>query len=394
MSDKTIAEISEIKALVQEGKEADKKVLASLQETVNTNSSETKAAIAKAEDAVKKLEGVSASILEIEQKMLDRVTRGNESPKSLGQIVAASDGYKNFAAKNTRHMSVQANTIIGQEGSPAVNSDTLVAPQRLDGIIAGAFRSLRVRDALPSGVTTSNAIEYTREATMTNNAAETAEGATKPESALTFELLTSPVATIATFIKASKQVLEDSSMLASYIDNRLTFMVDYRYDSQLVNGNGTGQNISGILRAGNYTAFTATTGENALDAINRMIQAVRVADYVPTAVMLNPADWGAIERIKNGTGDDRYVIGNPASSLGAVLWGLPVVVSAAVPSGTAIVGDFTRAYQVFNRMGTIVEMFEQDDTNVQENLVTIRAELRGCLATYVPAAVQAGAITV
>ena len=394
MTDDVLNLVKGVQASVSKMETENEKVLAFLKESTQNNSETSKEALTKADASAAEISKISASILDIEQKLADKVKAGTASPETLGRLVAKSDAYKQFASGEIQKMRVQANTITGQGGSPVTNSDTLVQADRLSGIIPGAFRSLKVKDALPVGTTNSNAVEYTRELAFTNNSAETAEGAQKPESVLTFELVTANVATIAHFIKVSKQVLDDASSLEAYIDNRLRYGVELRYDNQLLNGNGTGQNISGITDTGNNTAFTPVTGENALDSINRAIQAVSVADYMPTAIMLNPADWHAIERIKVGSSDVRYVIGDPASAMGPRLWGLPVVVSNNVGSGKLIVGDFQNAYQVFDRSGVVVEMFEQDADNVQKNLLTVRAEARGTLATFVPAAVQYGDLTV
>ena len=393
MTDTTLDLVKGVQASIDKMETENKTVLASLQEATKNNGEMSKDAVAKADNAAAEIAKVSASILEMEQKLADKVKAGTASPETLGRMVAKSDAYKQFVNGNVQKMRVNANTITGQSGSPAVNSDTLVQADRLAGIVPGAFRSLRVKDVLPVGTTTSNAVEYTRELAFTNNAAETAEAAQKPESSLTFELVTANVATIAHFIKVSKQVLDDASALESYIDNRLRYGVELRYDNQLLNGNGTGQNISGITDTGNHTAFTPVTGENALDSINRMIEKVRLSEYMATAIMLNPADWHAIERLKVGTSDDRYIIGNPSSDMGNRLWGLPVVVTNRLASGKAVVGDFQMAYQVFDRQGVVVEMFEQDSDNVQKNLLTVRAEARGTLATFVPAAVQYGDLT-
>lgn len=393
MSDKDpIALVSQIAASMEQMKKDSADTMAALKEATASAGKDAKDAIAKADELAAKVISASAAITDMEQKLADKVQAGKAAPETLGSMVIKSDAFKQFASGHTNKLRIQANTITGQEGSPAVNSDTLVPAQRLAGIVPGAFRALRVRDVLPSGVTTSNAIEYTRELAFTNAAAETAEGATKPEATLTFELASTTVKTIAHWIKVSKQVLEDSAALESYINTRLSYGVDLRYDAQLLTGNGTGQNISGILDSGNYTAFTPVTGETELDSINRAMTAVRLADYNPTAVMLNPTDWGKIERAKVGTGDARYVVGNPTGVMGPVLWGLPVVVTNNLTAGQFVVGAFDIAYQVFDRSGTVVEMFEQDDTNVQKNLLTVRAERRGALAVYRPASVYAGSL--
>lgn len=387
--------------LVKQADEAIKAMKASskelsdeLKNSVKATDGEVKALSGKLEKLATDISGFSAQLIELEQAQAENVRTGKAPIQTLGQMVIKSDAYKEYAQGNTSKMRFQANTIIGQEGSPLENADTLVAPQRLAGIIPGAFRTLKIRDILPAGVTNSNAIEYPRELSFTNNAAETNEGVAKPESDITFELVTANVKTVPTFLKASKQILEDAPMLQSYIDTRLRYAVDYRIDNQLLNGNGTNPNISGLADSGNYTAFTPVTGENGLDSINRAIYAVYASDYAPTAILMNPADWGALERLKVNPGtDDRYIIGNPSGILGPMLWGLPVIVSNAVASGKFMVASFDILAQVFNRQDTTVEMFEQDEDNVQKNLLTIRAEARLALAIYRPASSQYGSLT-
>jgi HK97 family phage major capsid protein len=352
---------------------------------------ESKSAVEAAEKAAKELKAMGDRLLEIEQKQAEGIKKGYELPKTLGESFATSEEFKAFAEGRTSKARLEIkNTITGQSGSPATNSDTIVAPQRQVGIVSGAFRTLRIRDVMPSGTTSSNLVEYTRELAFTNSAAETAEGATKPEAALTFELVSAPVKTIAHWLKLSKQVMDDAPALASYVDTRLRYGVDLRIDQQLLNGNGSGQNIGGLAKVGNHTAFTPASGDNAIDSINRAIYLVAAADYNATAIILNPADWGAIERTK--TDDNAYVFGAPMK-LAPTLWGLPVIATNTMTAGKFMVGAMDVAAQVWNRQGTTVEMSEADDTNFQKNLVTVRAEARLALAIYRPASIQYGSLT-
>lgn len=372
--------------------EAIEKKQSEIDSMLKSAGAESKSAVEAAEKAAKELKAMGDRLLEIEQKQAEGIKKGYEMPKSLGESFATSDEFKAFAEGRTSKARLEMkNTITGQSGSPAANSDTIVAPQRQVGIVSGAFRTLRIRDVMPSGTTSSNLVEYTRELAFTNSAAETAEGATKPEAALTFELVSAPVKTIAHWLKLSKQVMDDAPALASYVDTRLRYGVDLRIDQQLLNGNGTGQNIGGLAKAGNHTAFTPSSGDNAIDSINRAIYAVAAADYNATAIILNPADWGAIERTK--TNDDAYVFGAP-QKLAPTLWGLPVIATNTMTAGKFMVGAFDMAAQVWNRQGTVVEMSEADDTNFQKNLVTVRAEARLALAIYRPASIQYGNLTV
>jgi HK97 family phage major capsid protein len=399
-ADATAALVTEVKAAVEGIKGQQTKLdelIAKYAKDAEARAGEidktAKEAVEAANKAATEIAALSTRIIEAEQKLADGIQAGKAAPKTLGQLVIETDAFKAFAAgtSNRARMEIQANTITGQTGSPPANSDTLVPTDRLAGIIPGAFRTLKVADVIPSGNTSSNMVEYTRELVFTNDAAEVAEGDTKPESDITFELVNAPVRTIAHWIKLSKQVREDAPALASYVDTRMRYGVELRIDTQLLTGNGSGQNISGLLDGGNYTAFSPTAGETQLDSINRMKYLVEAADYSPTVVILNPATWGDIERLK-GT-DDHYIIGMPQSVIGPVLWGLPVVVTNAMPVGKAHVSAMPILAQQWNRSGVVVEMFEQDDTNVQKNLITVRAEARKALAIYRPASSRYGALT-
>lgn len=396
MSDDTIKLVGEINAKIDGIKTESQKINEAVKASVDATKDEAKAALKVAEESASKVAAMSESIVAMEQKLADKVKNGSAAPESLGHSVIKSEAFKIFAAGASPKFvqRIEANTITGQTGSPAANSDTLVGADRLAGIIDGAYRTLSILDFLPQGTTNSNNIEYAKELAFTNSAAETAEGDTKPQSSLTYTLVNAPIRTIAHWLKVSKQVLEDSAQLQSHIDSRLRYGARLRYEQQIVAGNGTNQNISGMTDGGNYTAFVAESDENILDGINRMIEECRIAEYEPDIIMLNPRDWHEIERTKVGTGDARYVIGDPSSVLSPVLWGKPVIVSNSIPENSGLVGAVRLAYQVWNRSGVVVEMFEQDDTNVQKNLITVRAELRGTLATYLPAAVQFGPLQV
>jgi HK97 family phage major capsid protein len=346
-------------------------------------------------------EEMQSRMKEVEQKIADGLkTTTSDAMETWGKKFVDSDAYAQFKTGVNGKARIEVkNTILGESGSPQDPDGVLAQAQRLPGIVPGAFRSLNVLDFVPVGATNSNAIEYVRDSSWTNDAAETAENGTKPESDLEFELINDPVRTIAHFIKASKQVLDDAPALSSYIDRRMRHGIQHRLQSQVLKGNGTSPNISGVSASGRHTAFTPVTGDNAFDAINKAKYLVIGADYQPNFVFLNPADWGAMERLKAGSSDDRYIAGEGGAlaylnnGLTPMIWGLPVIASNDVASGKFYVGD-SNAIQLFMRSAAVVEMFEQDDTNVQKNLLTIRAEIRAALAVFTPAAIRYGSLTV
>ena len=374
-----------IKAMVKEQEKGSKEGLA--------------VAVALAEKAAANVQICADKIVALEQKLVANIMTGKESPKSFGQILVEDPAYKSFASGQTNKCRitlkngflVQNNTITGQSGSPAANSDVLVAPDRRPGVIPGAFRALRVRDLIPQGNTISNAVEFTRELLFTNNAAETAEGVGKPESVLTFELYSTPVVTIAHWIKISRQILSDAPALVAYIENRLRYGVELREESQIVSGNGVGQNLTGIIVSPNFTAFTPVSGDTAIDSVNRAVRALDAADYPANGIVMNPATWGAIERLKDE--NLGYLVGSPFGAIVPTLWGKPIALTSSMTANKLLVGAFDIAFLYLTRQDTVVEMSESDDTNFQQNLVTIRAEKRGALGGLRPASVLYGNLT-
>lgn len=345
------------------------------------------------------LEEQEARVLEMEQNSAGG-GGGEEPVLSLGQSIVGADAFNEFhKGPNAKaRFDVQLNTIIGESGSPQEPDSVIVTPDRLSGIVPGAFRALNLLDALPMGRTSANQVEYSRELAFTNNAAEAAEAATKAESVLTFEQVNEPVRTIAHFIKASKQVLDDAPLLASYIDLRLRHGVRNRLQTQIAAGNGTAPNLAGLSDTTRSAAYTPATGDNAFDTLSKAKVAVIGAEYEPDFIVLNPIDWGVMERTKISSSDDRYLaaaqdaMSSIANGMIPTIWGLPVITSNAVTSGKFHM--LSRASLMLAlRQDAVVEMFEQDGDNVTENLVTIRAEMRAALISYAPAANRYGSLT-
>lgn len=291
------------------------------------------------------------------------------------------------------------NVIVGDTGSPATPGDTLSLPDRLGRIVPGATRQLSILELLPTEQATSNTVSCTREADFTNAAAgQTQEGAQKPESSMEFDLVEQPVITLATHIGASRQVLSDAPVLRNYIERRLMHFVARALDQQLLTGNGSAGQLSGMMHAGNFTPYVPASGDNQLDSLRKAIAAIQLADYAPQAIILNPGDWRNIELLKDSN-DERYLLAEGGASryvaagMAAQLWGLPVIPSNAMAAGSFLVGDFQSAAIFWDREQMTVEVgYIQDD--FIRNRVRMLCELRCALTVNVPAALVSGTLTV
>lgn len=327
-------------------------------------------------------------LMSLEQKG----SAGDDTPavETMGQQFTKSDAYKAFANGSSQKARVEVkNTVTG--------SSTTVAPDRRPGVVPGAAQLLTLESLFNALPTTSNAVEFTRENVFTNNAAEAAEGASKPESSITFTLVNQPVSTVAHWVKISRQLASDNAALAAYINTRMIYGVNRRVEGQLAIGDGSAPNISGIFKSGNYTAHGYLSGAigSVLPKcvlIRKVIADLKVAGYMADAVLLNPVDWASIEieLLTTVAGQTLLSYNNAGEPR---LFGVPVVESVGVAADTFAVGAFGQAGTIYNREGVTVDLSESDGDNFTKNLITIRAERRLALATEVPGAIRGGDLT-
>jgi HK97 family phage major capsid protein len=346
------------------------------------------------QDEVKKL---ATQADDLDKKLARPGKGGVPETKSLGLQVAESDGFKSFVSNGGGRFKFETKTVLTTDLSVGSQTLTPGVPRAQAGLIRMPEQALTVRDLIPVGRTTSNAIEYPRETSFTNNAATVAEGAAKPESLFDMTLETAPVRTIAHYFRVSKQILDDLGMLQGYIDGRLRYGLALVEEAQILNGNNTGQNLNGIIpQSTDFPASVATSGipggtaATSVDVIRWAKLLVRQSLYPATFVVLNPEDWATIELLKDDAGS--YLYSAFASGAEPRLWGLRVVESDAMTAGTFLVGAGMGA-QIWDREQANVVISTEDQDNIVKNLVTIRGEERLALTVYRPAAFVNGSFT-
>lgn len=349
----------------------------------------------KADEALTAVSEAKARLDELEQKMAVRGSEPQIERKTAGQMFVEADNVKSFLEGGGRgkvavEMDVKA--IISSLTTDADGSaGDLIVPQRL-GILDPVQRRLTIRDLLMQGRTSSSSIQYPKETGFTNSAdtqTETA-GTAKPQSEIKFDIVTTSVTTIAHWVLATRQILDDVPMLRSYIDGRLRYGLKLVEEDQLLNGGGTGTDLNGV-----YTQATAlaanpmvVTTPTKIDVIRVAMLQASLAEFPPNGVVLHPTDWAGIELTKDTAG--AYIIGNPQDSAQPRLWGLPVVPTQAMTIDKFLVGAFGLGAQIFDREDARVEISTEDSDNFRKNLVTILAEERLALAVYRPEAFVKG----
>lgn len=343
--------------------------------------------LTKHTEAANMVEAITARIDEIEQKGV-RAGGSPEAPKSIGERFVEDEGVKAWMgsspSRGKADLRVQAALTSVTTDTDGAVGDALT-PTRIPGILPLAQRRLTVRDLLTQGRMDGNTLEYVKETGFTNAAAPVAEAAAKPESTLKLDLLSTTAKVIAHFMKASRQVLDDVSQLRSVIDQRLMYGLAYIEESQILNGDGTGQNLNGIVtQATAYVApFDPAGTETAIDFIRLAMLQASLAEYPASGIVMHPTDWARIELTKDSAGG--YIIGNPQQLGQPTLWGLPVVATQAMTVDKFLVGAFKLGAQIFDRWDARVEVGYVND-DFTKNLVTILAEERLALAVYRPQA--------
>ena len=349
-----------------------------------------------ADEALVGMNEAKARLDELEQKIARKGADDETRPRSIGEQVLAADEMKAFLASRASRgrASVEVKAIITSLTTDAMGSaGDLIVPDRLPGILAPGQRRLTVRDLLTPGRTSSTSVQYVKETGFTNAAATVSEttGALKPQSDIKFDIATSSVTTIAHWVLATRQILDDAPMLQSYIDGRLRYGLALVEENQLLNGGGTGTDLNGIYTQA--TAFTAPITIPApvtrIDVLRLAVLKSALAELPTTGAVLHPADWASIELLKETTG--AYLIGNPQGALAPTLWSLPIVATQAISQGNFLTGAFRLGAQIFDRWDARVEVSTEDDQNFRKNLVTILAEERLALAVYRPEAFVKGA---
>jgi len=319
--------------------------------------------------------------------------------RDLGYEFVNSDAFKAFAERKQMGVSSEFPTnvmfpefkgyglkdTLGTDSSLA-DVDTQYVPEttRLPGILEPREQPTVVADLFRQGSTSQNAITFMEETTTTNAAAETAEGALKPESAIDFTEASSPVRKIATWIPVTEEAFADVPALRSYVNGRLRTFVLQREDSQLLVGDGIAPNLQGILNTPGILT-QAKAADPTPDAVYKAITQIRTTAFMdPTGIAMHPNDWQDIRLLR--TADGIYIWGSPSEPGQPRMWGLPVVTTTALTENTGLVGNFSEGAMIFRREAVNLRVADQHADFAIRNKIAIIAEERLALVVFRPTA--------
>ena len=300
--------------------------------------------------------------------------------------------FKAFLGRESKafSMDLKGHTLFTKAGDMVTGNTytgEVIAPTRVPGIITDPDRAQHVRDFIAQATTDSDRVYYIRESAFDDGTATRGEASTKPQSDFDLTQEEAPVRKIATYVRMSTEMLNDTPGLVSYLTTRLPKKLRLEEDTQILYGNGTAPNLEGITAvASAYVDTLADADVNRFDVLVKAVAQARADEYFANAIMLNPADWYSMMLTKDGQG--AYVFPESARFGGVAprIAGVPIIANTAVTSGDFLVGDFASGVQLYDRLQANVRFFEQDQDNAIKNMVTVVAEERLALAIYRPTA--------
>ncbi|EAS0269368.1 phage major capsid protein [Salmonella enterica] len=324
-----------------------------------------------------------------------------ERVKSLGLQITGSDEYKALMksfpeGRIPAKSRVQSNPISVKglfTGASSTSGGAFVTNERTDIVEMLGRKELTIRDLVSVRQTGSDTVEFVKQTSHTNAAAVVAEatssaaptapgsagalvnnagGGYKPEGSWAFEVATAVVKTIAEWVPATRRALADVAQLEGLINDELALDVKEAEEDQVLNGNGSGENFTGInATSGIQTQAWAT---DLFTTTRKAITKARTVGRVnPTAWVLNPADAEVLDLQKDG--ENRYYFGGPFAIANKTLWGIPVVESESQAAGTGLLGDFSKAV-IWDREQTTITMTDSHADFFIRNMIAILAEER------------------
>lgn len=354
---------------------------------------------AKYDERMKDLDGVRDQLTELKRDMGDLgIPRAGDrkARQTAGQTFEASEEYKNADHGNQRVQPVN----VGSFHRKALYTGATLG--ELDGFMGNTFRSpgiagepdadLHIRDLLPVTATDAASIVYIRRTGSRWVAGvQTAEGAEKTEQALAFEQVQANPTTIAHWLPITRQALSRSAQLRAYIDNELIYGIRIAEDAQLLYGDGTAGELTGLMEVAGVqdydTSGKGETGDTPIDTIRRAITLLRLGHYRPSGLIVHPNDWEDIELQKDD--ESRYLWATVTDGGVPRLWRVPVVETPAIEEGDFLMGDFRIGAHLWDLEAARIDVGYINEDFIKNRLV-IRGEEDIIFTTELPGAFVKG----
>nr|WP_314369174.1 phage major capsid protein [uncultured Acinetobacter sp.] len=352
------------------------------------------------EARTQEIQRLAADITQIQTDLVNQAkTRNTEEVNTiLGTLIRNTEAIE---IAQTMLSKRQKNSSVNFDGLQARNIITLGAmgtnaQYAQNDLNRRPWQPLSVVDLITWAPISTETVTLLRETAWNLMADIVPESTQKPQSDLIFGTMTLNIGVIAHWIKVSNQVLADMPMLAAYIESRMAYGIRFKLEWFVINGHtpavGQPKHFSGLMEAGNFVTITVDPEDTDLDILNKAKYKAAKSFVQPECYVLNPEDWGVIERIKGE--DGHYIVGVPTGiGVQVYLWGMPVRFSPAQTARKYWCGNLSIGYDGYIRQDVDTQVSLEDGDNFQKNLATVRSEMRASGGVIIPDANVAGDLT-
>lgn len=268
-------------------------------------------------------------------------------------------------------------------------SGEVVPADRVPGYKYDPTRAVHIRSLIPQGSTSSDVVRFVKESGYSDGSAPKAEGATLGQTDFDMAADNNTVEKIGCYLRISEEMLADTPQLTSYISNRVPAKLLAKEDDQILNGNGTSPNLSGITvdaadfdESASAAFYQSINNANEFDVIVAALNQLSLSEYQADKIILHPTDFHKILLLKDS--NNRYLKDQVYSGLQPTFMGVPVILNTALAAGSFLLGNFSQGTQLWIRDNVSVEFFREDGTNVRDGFVTVRCVERVALTNYLP----------
>lgn len=344
---------------------------------------------AENEEAIAQGEEIASAIAEIE-KSIESAEKANAL---LAQIGTEEEPEETGMEERNGLKALNLESLKGARGSVSTYikaaTDTVIAPTIpvVSQNVAEIKYNLGVRDLFSTEAISGNSYTFFRMGATdlpSGFDGTTAQGAEKPQIHPTYTPVTAALVKKAAHLKETDELLNDAPYLESVVRGRGAYELQKAIEAYLVS---TLLGTSGI----DVTVNTGISFDNLLKA--KMAVNANTG-YDADAIIINPTDLQTLLLTKDGGNSGQYLMGGPAyapygnGAYGAYLpiWGMKVVATSAIASGTAIVGAFKACASIITKAGEgfRVEVANQNEDDFVKNMVTVRIEERLLEAVRLP----------
>lgn len=285
----------------------------------------------------------------------------------------------------------QVKTLLSVTVSGANALTGIPVKDRTDIFVPKPQPDLSILDLIPVSGTDSDVVEWVKETTWSDASAETAEGTAAGESTYDPDPVTTNVREITNSLPVTKRSFADIAFLEGVVNQRMIEGIRRRLQTQVLSGNGSGENLAGIYgTSGIGSIDRSTLSVNMLDGLHKCVTSIRLNAYSePNFIGMNPTDWETVRLTRDDSGATAgtggYLLG-PANDAGIKqVWGVPVIVHAGFTSGSPLVGNANES-QLWVREGVSLSASDSHADFFLKRQVALLATMRAAFAVLQPAA--------